>query len=436
MMNLSYILSLATVWLACSLNNDVRELYDLDLPDSKVVKVSTTASGISTPMGVAVGHFQGKDGVFYSSYSQSDIWFITTNKQCELAGTCAKTRVAGTGFAGVDDGPVATSSFIDPSRIMYMDDLNILVVADRGSGTIRYVSFDDSTVGTMKTSSGTKLQLVGNQVSDNSPELDIKRSGNYFYACDTKYVYNITGDDQSLARSFNYGVIKKYTALASWQAANDYESVDKVFITSIAIDTVRNRLYVSYTFSRSAILVMPLELKSPSDIQVLSSDGVLYRVPLTYPRPVNGKLYSTVSSEMAVITFPCSMYYDENDDILYWTEVYPTSVSGSYAVGAVAVRRLKFSTGMIDYYAGDTGTFRATLGRPTGYVDGASDIAMFKYPVTIGFHSSMGTENTGPMMYIADYNNGAIRKVSTIVDTPSPTLSPTYSVRPTPAPSV
>ena len=428
----AYLLCLLVVYTE---SHEARGLYDLDLPNNKLVTVSTSAKTLNTPMGIAIGNFKGKSGVFYSSYSDSDIWFFESTPTCEQSGSCVVVKVAGTSDAGITDGSLTTATFVDPSRMLYMEDFNVLLIADRANGYLRYISFDSSLVGTMKTSAGVKLQLVGYQASDNNPELDIKRHGNYLYASDTKFVYNITGDDGTLERSFHFGVVKKYTALAQWQINMGYLSTNKVFITSIAVDNTRHQLYVSYTFARSALVVLPLEVTSVGDVRILSSDGVLYNIPLTYPRPVNGKLTSSNPAEVAVVTFPIHMHYDQTDDVLYWLEVYPTSVSASYAMGAVAVRRLKFSTGMIDYYAGDTATYRDGLGRVVGYIDGPSNVARFRYPVTMAFLSSSGPYGLGPVMYVCDYGNGAIRKVSTIVNTPQPTPAPSVSLRPTFAPT-
>eukprot|EP01036_Dinobryon_divergens_P046522 gene46522-62225_t len=57
------------------------------------------------------------------------------------------------------------------------------------------------------------------------------------------------------------------------------------------------------------------------------------------------------------------MHYDAIESTLYWIEVFAASASGtkSGALGAVAVRRLRFDRNIIDYYAGNVGSFRAYL---------------------------------------------------------------------------
>jgi len=231
----------------------------------------------------------------------------------------------------------------------------------------------------------------------------------------------------------------RYRALKTWQQANDYDiSTAKIFISSIAVNTRTEELYVAYTFSRSAIVRMPLRCQSSSEVSVYVSDGVKYNIPQTYPRPRNGNLNSAKVTGFSLVTFPMHMEYDGDDNVLYWVEVYSHLSSGTSvgALGAVAVRRLQLDTLEVDYYAGNEGSFRSIIGRSTGYKDGFSNKAQLSYPVTLSFYSSTGKLGTGPQLYVADYGNSAIRRVSTWVDTPSPTLAPTISQRPTVAPTV
>jgi len=423
----------------CDSHMESRSLYDLNLPDNKIVNVSTVANGLSTPVGIASGYYLGSEGIFFSSFSNSDINFITTNRVCEETGSCTVTKVAGTGASGVSDGSLSQATFADPSRMIYLEDLKRLVLTDRSNGFIRYIDFVSSTVGTMKTSTGSKLTLLGSAVSDNNPELDIKQYGEYFYVSDSQSVYNITGSDGTLSGSFSAAVMTRYRALKTWQQANDYDiSTAKIFISSIAVNTRTEELYVAYTFSRSAIVRMPLRCQSSSEVSVYVSDGVKYNIPQTYPRPRNGNLNSAKVMGFSLVTFPMHMEYDGDDNVLYWVEVYSHLSSGTSvgALGAVAVRRLQLDTLEVDYYAGNEGSFRSIIGRSTGYKDGFSNKAQFSYPVTLSFYSSTGKLGTGPQLYVADYGNSAIRRVSTWVDTPSPTLAPTISQRPTVAPTV
>ena len=416
-----------------------RSLYDLNLPDKKSVNVTTIVRNLNTPVGIACGKFKGKTGVFVSSYGTSTINFVTTNLACERSGNCAMEWVAGKGVSGVTDGAFNVATFADPSRMVYVESLNTLIVTDRANGYVRYLDFNSQVVGTVMKATGGRVSLLGSAVSDSNPELDIKVNGEYIYVSDSQNVYNITGDDGTLSRAFSYAVQRRYTALKNWQLANDYDiTTRKVFVSSIAINNQNKVMYVAYTFARSAIVVTPLEPTSSASITILSSDGVVYNIPQTYPRPRNGNLFSAKVSGFALVTFPMHLHYDPDDNVLYWVEVYSHLSAGTSvgALGAVAVRRLKFSSNEVDYYAGDEGTFRNILGRTTGFRDGYSNRAQFSYPMSLAFYGSTGALGTGPQLYVSDYGNSAIRRVATVVNTGAPTLSPTISRQPTPAPSV
>eukprot|EP00604_Paraphysomonas_vestita_P001481 CAMPEP_0174821890 /NCGR_PEP_ID=MMETSP1107-20130205/10998_1 /TAXON_ID=36770 /ORGANISM="Paraphysomonas vestita, Strain GFlagA" /LENGTH=910 /DNA_ID=CAMNT_0016039459 /DNA_START=897 /DNA_END=3629 /DNA_ORIENTATION=- len=132
------------------------------------------------------------------------------------------------------------------------------------------------------------------------------------------------------------------------------------------------------------------------------------------------------------------LQYDGGDDVLYWTEAYAHLATGSAtgALGALAVRRLKFATYEVDYYAGNVGTFRAVIGKTVGYRDGPVDQAIFRLPTALAFYSNLGIWGTGPLMYVCDNGNSAIRRVATVVNTRSPTVSPTISIKPTFSPTI
>jgi len=425
-----------------------RSLYDLNLPNEKVVNVSTTYVGISQPVGVERGMYNGATGLFVSSFVTNQIHFVDTSTGCEDTNTCSIETVAGSGASGVVNGQFEVATISDPSRMVYLSSLNVLVVTDRGNGLLRYLDFSTSNMNTVETSSGDKVTLLGSAVSDNNPELDIKVYGDYFYLSDSRNVYNMTGEDGTLGGALTAADLTKYSALKTWQLDNGYDiSQQKIFIQSIAINSNTNMMYVAYTYERSAIVEVPLQCTSSSEIRVLSSDNVVYNIPRTFPRPRNGMLNSAPIASYALVTFPMHMEYVEEDDVLYWLEVH--SHMSDNKLGAVAVRRLRFSStgtgaddcdcalltcncGEIDYYAGDVGTFRSFLGRSIGYKDGFSDIAQFRVPLTMSVSSDM----VGPVIYVADSENSAIRKVHTFVDTPSPTAFPTFSHAPSLAPTV
>jgi hypothetical protein len=435
---------------ALSLSDEMasRSLYDLNLPNEKVINVSTTYVGISQPVGVERGMYNGATGLFVSSFVTNKIHFIDTSTGCEDTGTCTIQSVAGSGASGVVNGQFEVATISDPSRMVYLSSLNVLMVTDRGNGLVRYLDFATRNMKTVVTSTGAKVTLLGSAVSDNNPELDIKVNGDYFYLSDSRSVYNMTGTDGTLGGTLTSAKLTKYSALKSWQLANDYDiSQQKVFIQGVAINTKASMMYVAYTYARSAIVEVPLRCTSSSEIRVLSSDNVVYDIPRSYPRPRNGMLNSAPIASYALVTFPMHMVYVEADDVLYWVEVH--SHMSDNKLGAVAVRRLRFSSsgtgaggcdcaqltcncGEIDYYAGDVGTFRSFLGRSIGYKDGFSDKAKFRVPLTM----SVSSDVVGPVIYIADSENSAIRKVRTFVDTPSPTASPTFSHAPSHAPTV
>jgi len=304
---------------------------------------------------------------------------------------------------------------------------------------IRYLDFSSQYVGTVKTVGGSAISVIGSGVADNNPEIDIKQSGNYFYISDSKYVYNMTGSDGTLSSVKSQAVLSHYSALKSWQSLNGYDSTSsyKIYISSIAVDDSKGLLYVSYTFSRSAIVVVPIHASSSAEISVLVSDGVLYSIPTSYPIPRNGLLSSSQVRGYSLVTFPMNLYFDSNDNVLYWVEVYSHLAAGTAAgaLGGVALRRLQFDVngGTVDYYAGNVGTFKQIIGRSTGYADGLDANAIFSYPVSIAFK---GRNDLGPVIYVADYTNAAVRRVYTNFNSPTPTVMPTVSRVPTIRPTV
>lgn len=431
---------LSFCFISSSLSHINRSLYDFNLPDNKIVNVSTIIRGVNRPVGIATGYFNNKAGIFVTSFVTSDIRFIETTAACEFAGNCQSILVAGTGLSGFKNGSLETATFSDPSRMVYIEEHNILVITDRANGYIRYINFDSDFVGTMVKSNGEKVTILANTRPDNQPGTDIKYYNNYLYVTDGINVYNITGKNSDIKQSFNSAIIKKYDTLRKWQVNNDYDSSNrKIYITSIEINSNRNVLYVSYTQSRSALVILPINCQNSNQITILYSDGILWDsdkiFTVGYPKPRNGNLYSASVTGYALVTYPMHMYYDNKNDILYWTEIYSQLSSGTSvgALGAVALKRLKFLTNEVDYYAGDVGVYRPILGRTTGFKDGRCNLAQFSYPMTIAYNEN---DSLGPLFYISDYTNNAIRKVSTFVNTPSPTLFPTISSNPTISPTI
>lgn len=439
-MSMPRMIILFVAFLFCGLlaDNSARELYDIGLPNFAVVNVSTLHHGLINPMGVAVGVYNSKPGVFVSSFKTTEIYFIDTSNRCGDSSSCVLTKVAGTGVSGISDGALSSASFTDPSRMVYVSELNVLFVTDRANGIIRFINFNSDEVGTLKTATGTRLAVVGSAIADNNPEIDIKYSGEYLYISDSQNVYNVTGADGTLATALTAAVMRRYTALKAWQLANDYDiTTRKVYLTSIAINAEAGVMYVSYSYQRNAIVVCPLAAKSMNEISVLTSDGKVYNIPASYPRPRNGVIGSAAVNGFDLVTFPMHMQYDATDQTLYWIEAFAHLSSGTAAgaLGAIAVRRLRFSTMEVDYYAGNTGTFRNILGKVTGYKDGGATYSEFSYPVSLSFAGSTASIGGGPLLYIIDYTNTAVRRVHTTINTPSPTLQPTISHRPTHAPT-
>jgi hypothetical protein len=418
--------------------NDLEPKYDLFLTGNKSVSVSTIARSFSTPVGITVGLFRNTPGLFVTSYKNNTINFIPTTNGCEQLGRCIPIVVAGTGADGTSDGAFTSASFSDPSRLLFSSDLGVLFVTDRVNGIIRYLNFASSTVGTVNKLDGTPIKLNSNTLSDSSPELDILQFDGTIYLSDTRFVYNLTANGGLDKLLDDGGILKRFENLRTWQIANNYDlGFARIFITSITVNTKQRVLYVAYSFARSALVSVPLPGSSSTDIKLVIGDSFLYNVPQQYPRPRDGSITGIPVILFGYMTFPMDMHYDASDDVLYWTEVWSHLSGGTRqgALGSVGVRRLFLSTGMVDYYAGNIGSFRNVLGRSTGFVDGTCDVAVFSYPLGLAFYGNKGTDGSGPLMYIADYTNNAIRKVSTVVNTPAPTAAPTTSRAPTRAPS-
>eukprot|EP01041_Mallomonas_annulata_P008058 gene8058-16518_t len=437
-----------------------RDLYDIGRPDHRLVNVSTANYGLKYPVGAVLGHYKNNYGLFISTFTTNAIYFMDTNSStCEIS-RCQTTQVTGFGSAGTSDGTLATASFSYPSRMAYLHQQGLLLVTDRANGYIRMINFHNSRVKSMIVRSYidsqnkaagykySRLRVSGSQLASNNPEIDIKTFRNHLYVSDSGGVYNITGHDGTLDTLYNYTVVHQYSALKTWQKEYSFDkSSNKVYITSMAIDPIYEVMYIGLSYQRNAIIVMPLQITDYNQIYVLTSDGMVWdKIPIIFPIPMNGyippytdaSISNSYNASAATVTFPMHMHYDAIESTLYWIEVFAASASGtkSGALGAVAVRRLRFDRNIIDYYAGNVGSFRAYLGKVTGYVDGTADIAQFSYPTTLVFDSTRKSIGGGPLIYVVDYQNQAIRTLSTYVKTSTPTIMPTISFKPTLEPSI
>lgn len=417
-----------------------RELY-IDNTDLARVEVSTSYNGLSFAYGVTSGEFEGKGGLFVSAFKPPAVYFMDTSNGCEDDASCSLTQLVGSGVAGITNGKFTgdggvTASISDPSRMAFSAALNVVFVMDRTNGLIRYMNLATRTVGTL-TSAGQPIQIYGSRLPDNNPELDIKISGEFLYVSDSSWIYNVTGTDGTLAGALSNAVITPYHALKAWQISNGYERTQKVYLTSLAVNEAAGVIYVSYTYRRHAIVVVPIGVSSSADITVLVSDNVLWNpvqtVPISVDTSVGGTIDDAPPTGKSYVTFPMHMQYDADTNTIFFLEVFAHFSSGTIlgALGSVAVRRLRLDTRTVDYIAGFEGTFLPIYGKATGYVDGWAEDAKFSYPVSLEFIGSSVSGNGGLKAYVVDSQNRAIRKIESVTDTPHPSLSPTISMEPT-----
>jgi hypothetical protein len=414
-----------------------RELY-LNGPNAARINVSTSYKGIPFVYGTVYGSYEGMNGLFISTFRPPAVYFMNTQNQCEETFTCTLVKLVGTSVAGIDDGNFygfggSQASISDPSRMAYSAELNVVFVMDRSSGIIRILHLNSHTVTSVRTN-GLLVQVHGSQLPDNNPELDIKINGQYLYVSDSSWVYNITGADGTLAGILTNAIMTPYSALKQWQLMHNYDkSLNKIYLTSIAINAGIQMIYASYTYKREAIIMFPIELVDSSQVQILTTDGILWNPALSVPLiEPEGNLLSVLPSGYSFVGFPMHMQYDAGTNSLYFTEVFAHFSQGTVlgALGSVAIRRINLDSLNIDYFAGAIQTPRFVYGTPTGYLDGWADQARFSYPVTLEFVGSSASPNGGVKMYVVDSQNGAIRLIQSIPDTPRPSSQPTISFAP------
>ena len=157
--------------------------------------------------------------------------------------------------------------------------------------------------------------------------------------------------------------------------------------------------------------------------------------------------------------------------VLYFSEAYPTQSSDLTLFGSLSIRRLVFSSGEVDSYAGvdfssDNSSDYAIIGGEGGTTDGLVDEAEFVYPMSFaivdpdvrnaasnGGDISLGDKQgvngivtSSPRtltsddvafdtLVVADHSSHSVRRVFAYMDTPAPSAGPTMYHPPTHAPS-
>ena len=428
-----------------------RNLYDVGLPNFRTENISTISTGVTNPVGITFGFYHGIYGLYITSLTRGTIFFMdTSSTSCERS-SCSVVKIAGVdGLYGLQDGSVGSATFSYPSRLVYLNDSGVLVISDKVNGYLRMLNTKQGTVKTMVDAYNKRVRLQGSLLSITSPEIDLKVNGSNIYASDSWDVYNIT-ICEGYTSVYDCAVMTQYSALETWQEAGNYGGWGSyVYISSIALDTRTSTLgiFIAVFNRRNAILWMPYNINSPSQVVVILSDNRYWgNIPISYPLPINGAL------GVANSDFPVHIEFSESDQALYMLEAYASTSSSSesyceqtsscYSFGSVAIRRLDFVTNTVDYYAGNVGSFFAYYGKRTGFQDGTALTAQFRLPMTLAIDKAKlsRTYYGGPLMFVSDYIPNAIRSVFRWYATRTPTKAPvtaapsTTSI-PTNAPSV
>lgn len=341
-------------------------------------------------------------------------------------------RVAGGTTSGDNDGTfsINSASFNTASRMKYDSSSNILFVVSDSSNLIRLVDLTSQYVYTVSDSNNNRIVFsspAGYSSGGRYPGMDIDKVGSYLYVTDRRNIYNLTRVSGS-SNIYTY-VRRRYTALNTFMTSNSWPSATYIF--GIAAVESQQVIYATVSFSINVLLKIPMSASRASDIVILAGDqSQVYGGLGTYPTPYLKDGFGV----NALLDFPSSIAYDPTSNSLYFTECF-TEFDSSYSglnEGSMTIRKYDINSGYVSKYVGydfsqdrDVNGFYITNG---GYEDGWGGVAKFSYPLTISYASS---KLGGPILYIVDYFNNAVRTVYTAIGSIPATTTNTPTFKPT-----
>lgn len=408
---------------------------------SQYEEIVETVVDIEDPVGVAYGVFNGKAGLFVSSFALHDVFFYTYDQLNKYSPVHhdVKTRIVSGGELDINiDGSFDIASFADPSRMSYDADRHVLLVASRLSMTIREVDFDAETVSTLSDSSGVHLTFEINGVAQFSdfPGLDIQLSNsNLYFVANSKKIYKIIRNGGSYSK-VEFESVNSYFEVKNYP----YGSSN---IYSVAADNRNQVLYIAVSEAKNVILSVPFDRTNkmePSYVSVVTGreDHTWGGIGTSFPSIVSGK------KDVTTLGMPMHIQYDPNDHLLLWSEGVP--LMDDITVGSLMLRALDLhdedrTTSVlagVNAFVNSPVDTSVYMGSTGGYVNGVAAEAAFKYPISMVYaRSTNGNGVMSPELYVADRWNNAIRRVRRVVYTPHPTVTltpthaPTVSQRPT-----
>jgi len=254
---------------------------------------------------------------------------------------------------------------------------------------------------------------------------------------DRLQLYNLTRVGSGFSGNYTYTYTRQlYTSLVDYMTYNGWLPLNSyVYLMGLEVLRSREALCVSVAYDRNVLLLVPLAASSYTQVVLLAGDPNAVidggRIWPSRDGPVNG----TASSE-ALLAYPSDLVYDVSTDAVYFTESFP-GISGQTWFGSLTVRKYSMSGQNVSTYAGRnfcSDPYYNQIGSPGGYVDGRWYAAQFRSPqsLTVSLSSPV---NGGPVLYVLDFDNSAIRVVyNAIVGPDVPSSQPT--LLPSPAPSV
>lgn len=416
---------------------------------SQYEEIVETVADIDDPVGVTYGSFEGKSGLFVSSFSLHDVFFFSSEQLSRYSPVhhFALTRIVAGGYNNVNiDGSFDVASFADPSRMAYDHSESILYVASRLSMTVRSVNFGARMAGTLSDASGTPLDfsLAGASQYSDFPGMDVQFSNSdLLFVTNSKQVFKVV-------RSQNSFVKTEYESLSNYLQYKKYP-YSTCNIYSIAPDNRNKILYVTVSEAKNVILGVPfdrLNRLEPSYVTLVTGreDYTWSGIGTSFPSIVSG------GKDETVLGMPMHLQYDATDNLLLWSEGVPLMdgiMTGSLMIRVAALGDSNKTSSVlagVNAFHNSPIDYEAYMGSTGGYVDGIALQAAFRYPISMVYvRSTNGDGVLSPVLYVADRWNNAIRLVSrevytaapsvTFPPTRSPSISQFPSRRPTKSPS-
>jgi hypothetical protein len=335
----------------------------------------TTYSGNGTPGfingSIDSAAFNGPFGMCVDKFH--NIYFAEANNNCiRKINTTFGTVItyAGTGAAGFKDGPIDSALFNSPSDLC-VDDSGNIYVSDFLNQRIRKIS-NQGIVSTVA-GSGTAGYLDGNHSTArfNYPRgICIDPSGNIFVS--DSWNHRIRKIDPS-------GMVTTYAGggiaigVSSIGALTDGADTSARFYTpaGMSIDQYRN-IYVADAYNHRI-----RKIDTARIVTTLIGSGPV--------GPGNGGFFDSTLS-LSRLNTPTELFMDTSSNELYISDTFNNRI-----------RKANFLSGTVITYAGNGSQ---------SFINGIDSMATFNYPRGIVL-----IDSAVQMIYVADYNNNAIRLI-------------------------